>query len=389
MPFWLETQKIVSVFATAMLTDGFLQFASRADFSRLWLVSSWLFAGAAVIALRSFARYALKRKGLFFVPTLLIGGGATAHETRTALRAEPSLGLNIVAQVKNLKLAFAQEGHSWRKMCYAYGASHVSVALDGLELQECAPLIAQLSRESVPFAISPPFAQLPVLGMVPHYFLNHNVLFLTRTCPLERILPRMLKRLLDIVVSGAILLLASPFLLVIGLLVKLDGGKALFGHKRIGRHNSTFSCLKFRSMVTNSQEVLERYLADHPEARAEWQETQKLQNDPRITRIGRFLRKSSLDELPQLFNVLKGDMSLVGPRPIVTAEIAKYDVDIAHYYKVRPGITGLWQASGRNDVSYAERVRMDSWYVRNWSLWHDIVIIFKTVPALLNRSGAY
>jgi lipopolysaccharide/colanic/teichoic acid biosynthesis glycosyltransferase len=150
-----------------------------------------------------------------------------------------------------------------------------------------------------------------------------------------------------------------------------------------------FKCLKFRSMIHNSQAVLERHLAESEQARAEWAADHKLKNDPRVTRFGAFLRSSSLDELPQLINVLKGEMSLVGPRPIVQGEVPKYDRDIAHYYRVSPGITGLWQVSGRNDVTYDQRVQMDSWYVRNWSLWHDIAIMCKTIPALLKRSGAY
>ena len=132
-----------------------------------------------------------------------------------------------------------------------------------------------------------------------------------------------------------------------------------------------------------------RQCCEHAEARKEWEQDHKLKNDPRITRLGSFLRNSSLDELPQLINVLRGEMSLVGPRPIVAAEVSKYEHDIAHYYRVSPGITGLWQVSGRNDVSYEQRVQMDSWYVRNWSLWHDIAILCKTLPALLKRSGAY
>ncbi|MFZ4542142.1 MAG: sugar transferase, partial [Rickettsiales bacterium] len=141
--------------------------------------------------------------------------------------------------------------------------------------------------------------------------------------------------------------------------------------------------------IHNSQAVLERHLADNPEARVEWEADHKLKNDPRVTRFGRFLRKSSLDELPQLINVLKGEMSLVGPRPIVTAEVVKYRGAIADYYAVSPGITGLWQISGRNDVSYDQRVKLDSAYVRNWSLGRDIAIMFKTLPAMFQRSGAY
>lgn len=162
-----------------------------------------------------------------------------------------------------------------------------------------------------------------------------------------------------------------------------------FGHNRLGRNGKIFPCLKFRSMVMGGDKILQEYLENNPEAAEEWKATQKLVNDPRVTRIGKFLRSTSIDELPQLINVLRGDMSLVGPRPIVRDEIAHYSHDIDYYYRVRPGVTGLWQVSGRSDTTYAQRVQLDSWYVRNWSFWHDIVIILKTFPAVLKGSGAY
>jgi undecaprenyl-phosphate galactose phosphotransferase len=224
---------------------------------------------------------------------------------------------------------------------------------------------------------------------VPQHFFNHDVLLMTCCNKLEQSVSRVMKRSFDVAVSGTMLLLASPIMLAIGLLVRSDGGPALYGHPRIGQKGKVFSCLKFRSMVTDGDAALREYLAATPDAQAEWEATRKLKFDPRITRIGRFLRKSSLDELPQLFNVLRGDMSLVGPRPIVKEEVVNYEKDISHYYNVRPGITGLWQVSGRNDVTYAQRVKMDSWYVRNWSLWQDIAILFKTFPAVFKRDGAY
>jgi undecaprenyl-phosphate galactose phosphotransferase len=142
-------------------------------------------------------------------------------------------------------------------------------------------------------------------------------------------------------------------------------------------------------MVTNSAEALQHVLATDREAAAEWAATQKLRHDPRVTRVGRLLRKTSLDELPQLFNVLRLDMSLVGPRPIVTKEVDRYGDDIAFYYETRPGITGLWQVSGRNTTSYSHRVQLDTWYVKNWTIWHDVAILAKTIPAVLQRRGAY
>jgi undecaprenyl-phosphate galactose phosphotransferase len=142
-------------------------------------------------------------------------------------------------------------------------------------------------------------------------------------------------------------------------------------------------------MVVDADRVLRRVLATDPEAAKEWASTQKLRDDPRVTPIGGFLRRSSLDELPQLFNVLRGEMSLVGPRPIVHAEVAKYGTDIEHYYAAKPGITGLWQVSGRSEMSYVRRVQLDAWYVRNWTLWHDIAILFKTIPAVFLQRGAH
>jgi undecaprenyl-phosphate galactose phosphotransferase len=150
-----------------------------------------------------------------------------------------------------------------------------------------------------------------------------------------------------------------------------------------------FGCLKFRTMVPDADGVLRRLLEDDPRARAEWESDFKLKDDPRITPIGAFLRRTSLDELPQLWNVLKGEMSLVGPRPIIEEELERYGDQVGYYLETRPGITGLWQISGRNDTGYEDRVALDSWYVRNWSLWYDLVILVKTINVVLQHKGAY
>ena len=205
----------------------------------------------------------------------------------------------------------------------------------------------------------------------------------------EPYFPHLTKRLFDIFGASIVLLIATPLMIILAAYIWCGGGAIIYRHERVGKYGRNFYCLKFSSMIPNNKEVLAKHLAENPAAKAEWDATHKLKNDPRITPFGYFLRASSLDELPQLFNVLRGEMSLVGPRPIVRDEVAKYRHAIAHYYRVNPGITGLWQVSGRNNVSYAERVKMDSWYVRNWSLWHDIAILFKTFPAMLKRSGAY
>jgi Undecaprenyl-phosphate galactose phosphotransferase WbaP len=199
-----------------------------------------------------------------------------------------------------------------------------------------------------------------------------------------------LKRAIDLAaaVSGGLILL--PFLIGIAVWIRLESpGPVFFAHRRLGVGGRHFTMLKFRTMATDADQVLQSCLDRDPELRREWEKDHKLRRDPRVTWIGRWLRRTSLDELPQLWNVLKGEMSLVGPRPIVDEEIAKYGAAYAAYVRVRPGMTGLWQVSGRNDTSYAHRVDIDSYYICNWSIWMDIWVLAKTPFAVLGGAGAY
>lgn len=197
------------------------------------------------------------------------------------------------------------------------------------------------------------------------------------------------KRAFDVMAASAMLLFAVPAMFFIAIIMfSTDRGPILFSHERIGQNGKRFKCLKFRSMVVNSQEALRRHLELFPQARAEWEATQKLRDDPRITPLGRFLRVTSLDELPQLINVIRGEMSLVGPRPIVQDEVVRYADQIEHYSAVRPGITGLWQVSGRSDCDYDQRVQLDTLYVRQWSFTGDLVILIKTIKVVILRTGS-
>jgi exopolysaccharide production protein ExoY len=198
-----------------------------------------------------------------------------------------------------------------------------------------------------------------------------------------------LKRAFDILTSVALLLLLMPIMLLIGLLIfVMDGGPPIYRHSRIGRNCETFSCLKFRSMRVNADAEMQKLLERDPKFGSEWQNGFKLQRDPRVTRLGKLLRDTSLDELPQLFNVLRGDMSLVGPRPIVMAEMPRYGRYIAHYLSVRPGLTGLWQISGRSTTTYRRRVAADVLYVRLRSFSLDLRILVNTIPAVLTGKGS-
>ena len=195
------------------------------------------------------------------------------------------------------------------------------------------------------------------------------------------------KRIVDLAFVLCLLPVAVPVIAILALLVSRDGAKPFFGHRRVGHNGKTFYCWKVRSMVADAETRLAAHLAADPAAKAEWEATFKLDNDPRITRLGHFIRKTSLDELPQLWNILKGEMSVVGPRPVTAEELTRYGSDAVYYKAMRPGLTGLWQVSGRNTVSYDERVEMDVTYSQSFGFWQDLRIILLTAKAVLSRTG--
>jgi Undecaprenyl-phosphate galactose phosphotransferase WbaP len=202
--------------------------------------------------------------------------------------------------------------------------------------------------------------------------------------------PQLIKRSFDIVIAGSVALVSLPVVVLVYLAVKLTSpGPAFYSQKRIGQNEVPFQLWKFRSMVVDSEEQLKRHLEENPELRAEWERDHKLKRDPRVTAVGRILRKTSLDELPQFWNVLCGDMSLVGPRPIVESEIEKYGRVYRQYRRVVPGVTGMWQISGRNNTTYEMRTRLDDYYVRNWSVYLDIYILARTLKTIFLSEGAY
>jgi len=199
-----------------------------------------------------------------------------------------------------------------------------------------------------------------------------------------------IKRIMDIgLVLCALPVIALLFILL-AVLIRLDTpGPVIYTQKRVGKEGKEFTIWKFRTMVINAEQALNKYLDKHPRLQMEWNENQKIRNDPRVTAVGKILRRTSLDELPQFLNILRGDMSLVGPRPIVQEEIQYYSDKYHLISKVKPGLTGLWQISGRNDLNYEERVNLDEYYVRNWSVWMDIYIIASTFKAVATGKGAY
>jgi len=349
---------------------------------------------------RAATKRALRAIGLWGRPVVILGSGPSVANIARTLDHRSLDGLRPVAVFAD-RAPGADEQEATVGMVPVIGPisaantfarregiHHAIVAMDP---HSDPPHLPKLDPAEDAFTIVqyvPDLPGLPVLGVRASPL--DNLLALEVRNELASPVNRFAKRLLDIVAAVLGGLAISPVLLVLGLAVVLDSrGPVFFGHTRIGRNGRKIRVWKFRTMVRDAQEALERHLQENPELRAEWEATHKLKNDPRVTRVGRFLRRFSLDELPQLWNVLEGEMSLVGPRPIVDEEVPKYADAFDLYTMVRPGMTGYWQISGRSDTDYDHRVELDSFYVRNWSVWLDIVVLIKTVSAVLKRDGAY
>jgi Undecaprenyl-phosphate galactose phosphotransferase WbaP len=345
---------------------------------------------------RHFAKRGMKKIGLWGKPVAVVGAGETGTQLVRTLKKEWGLGFKPVG-VFDFRLA--PRGGVLEEV--PYGGS-VNDALDLVRERGVDTIIfamPQIRRKYVAeFAdkASKHFRHvlvIPNLGGAIASAVTSRDLAHTFGLEIKHNLlnpwAQRAKRALDLLGALAGGLLISPLLLILAALIKLDSpGPVVYKQMRLGTDGNHFCCWKFRSMRTDAAEVLTELLKNNPDLRAEWEREHKLHDDPRITRVGRFLRKTSLDELPQLWNVLRGQMSLVGPRPIVDAEVTRYRKAYELYRRVRPGMSGLWQVSGRSETSYKERVEMDTYYVRNWSVWLDFVILARTVGAVLFSRGA-
>jgi len=345
---------------------------------------------------RSALRRLLANWNWWGFPTLVCGNDATVVQVYDWLASNRRLGLKPVGVIADRHELELDGDESWyagpwsttREVAEARGAYWAVV----VPPEGAATIMSDAIAEHL--TTLPHIHILCELTGLPDHWARHQQIDGLTGIHLQQNLmlplPRLTKRCVDLAAAlvGGLLLL--PLLFYIAIAVKLSSrGPVIYGHDRIGKDGRHFKAWKFRSMFENASQVMEQHLDEHPELQEEWQRDHKLRYDPRITRIGRFIRKTSLDELPQLWNVLRGDMSLVGPRPIVTAEIAKYGPYYELYTMVTPGITGLWQVSGRNNTTYEERVQLDAYYVRNWSLWMDLYLLLRTIRIVLFAEGAY
>lgn len=382
LPFWDSTRNLVYGCVFALLIEGFILYAYKSDVSRLLTFATWLIAPLIAMLARTVEMRISRGRGFGLASVLVVGRGASAANAARLISSDPHLGLVVIDQldpssiddIPNLLLEYPD-------------LDYVLVAMSGSDELEN-QLIQQLRTNGIDLIVVPVSNGLAA-GMEVRYLLGEESILLIDKMEVVPRLNRMAKRLFDIVISSMLLAIAAIPMLVVAWAVRRDGGPATFSHERIGLDGNSFKCLKFRSMAVNADEILQTYLSSSEENRRAWEKSRKLKDDPRVTRLGRFIRKTTIDELPQLVNVLRGEMSLVGPRPVTQGELDYYGDTVSFYVSVRPGLTGLWQVSGRSDLSYEQRVRLDTWYVRNWTPWHDIAILLKTVPAVLFRKGAY
>lgn len=413
IPWWSQVQYLTRIVFFSLIVHGFLSFALKLNEPRSFIIFCWFFVLTLMIVLRITLFKLAVFLSLWKVPTVIISEGSTSEDLLYAFHSDLSTGYvvrkifirspedtvdldiaSLSGQQKQVKICYGQEDH------VHYISTHPDnffvISLDTFRDTSREEIIRALNDSNAPYAIVPTLSRANLYQMEPKYFFGHDVVMLhiknSDSDVLRIFIAQATKRSLDIMISGIALLFIAPIIGVLAACLKIEGqgGSVFYGGRRIGKNNQFFNCWKLRSMEPNSDHLLNNYLDANPDVKADWEKYRKLPQDPRVTtRTARFLRKASLDELPQIWNIFVGDMSLVGPRPILEDEVSYFEEEtLKEYLSIRPGLTGLWQVSGRNKTSFKRRIYWDSWYVRNWSLWGDIVILIKTPIVLLTRRGA-
>jgi undecaprenyl-phosphate galactose phosphotransferase len=402
-PFWdFIRQSLRAVIIACLIELFLLAYLSNALIDRRSVFFTWVLLAVLMPTTRILAKRVLIGTSLSLRPVLIVGTGRNACSAYRALEENKFLGYQVIGfasrdaasspdsrtlNIGDKRFHVHILGEAVSSRLQELGRPTVAVALESLASEE--ELVRALGSASRSVIVFPDIRGLPLGGMEVSHFFSHDLLMFRLRNNLGRRGMRLMKQVFDLLLAVIFIVGLSWFFLLIAILIGRSGRPVIYGHDRVGQNGVIFRCYKFRTMVPDAEERLRELLERDPDAAAEWAQDFKLKDDPRITRIGHFLRTTSLDELPQLFNVLKGEMSLVGPRPVVPDELKRYGDYASYYLQCKPGITGVWQVSGRNDTTYEDRVNMDAWYARNWSLWYDLVILLKTVAVVFGRHGAY
>lgn len=400
-PFWAGVKGTTAGVAIAGLGDLAIALPMT-PIAELQALFCWIFVVVGIPAARQCARAMLSSGRMWKIPAAIIGRGPAVSDLCAVLDDSLALGFDVRWVVWDSRNEPAEAGlrevlripltepERIAATLVAAGCHEVIIAGAGLASSDAFRLVRGLQESGISVAFLPAMNMLPPRGANASCLTGYNLLVPCRTIGGQSILSQIAKRIFDIVVSACMLVVLSPLFLVIAAAIKqADSGPVTYAHTRVGRNGMPFPCLKFRTMVTDAESRLAGWQISNPELHEKYMQSRKLKDDPRITPIGTSLRRTSLDELPQLVNVLRGQMSLVGPRPAMAQELDQYFGPVANLYlRMRPGLTGLWQISGRSETGFNQRVLLDEWYVLNWSLWGDIVILIQTVGAVLSGRGA-
>lgn len=400
MPFWSEQAETLKGVILMALVNLALIALTRNDYSRTLWLSGWFLLILTIPFTRSFFRYLLSKAEVWQTPTWIIGGGLNASEAKLAMESEWQMGFTIKGQIDldaqpadvNQRM---EKFKSWLKNVSTTedvrGFSYVIALEDGNSsiIQAIVQALTIFGARHV--YVIPDIRGIPLYGADINYFFSHEVLLLRLKNNLESSASKFIKRGFDVGIAILLAIPATLLLAAVGLLTILeDGLPVLYSQQRLGRSSKSFKMYKLRSMRNDADLILKCWKNNNS---SEWQDycanNNKLKDDPRLLRTGRWIRKFSIDELPQIYNVIRGDMSLVGPRPILASEADQYGENIVLYSSTRPALTGLWQVSGRSDCTFEQRSNLDAWYIRNWSIGFDIVILLRTFSVVLFRKGAY
>lgn len=407
LPLWQDAEYLfkISTYVTGLIVAVTYFAGDSGNVSRIFILLTWIFS----FIFLALARYGTKRVlticGAWQKPVVIVGAGKTAALLAKTFEDEPTMGYDIVGLIEDeiserpLMTRYPHIGRfaDMEDAIVSSGVEDVIIATPGIEREEMIGLFHRVYPLVRNIHIVPNLLGMPISNIEINPLFNSKTILLKVNNNLMMYRNRLFKRCFDIVAGSIALIIVSPLLVIASLLIYLESpGPVLLTQLRPGKNGEMFGCFKFRSMVANAEGRLKELLLSDSEILKEWEEHGKLKNDPRITKVGQFIRRTSIDELPQLLNVLLGNMSLVGPRPMLIEQMKQKKLQqerhgnyICSIERVVPGITGLWQVSGRSDITFEARMQLESWYVHNWSIWLDMVILLKTIRVVVSRAGAY
>lgn len=399
---WDETKNLIKACTLAVLVIFALFTVSKmgALVSRLVLIELWVISMVLFPIVRFYGKRVLYRIGLWKEKVLILGAGETGYLVQKGLERETNLGYEVIgfldddpAKIGTMvggKKVFGKIRH-FTKFVHELKIENIIIAMPSMPLDSHTQLISTVQKYVQHTLLVPELKGVSLTNSELSHLFNEELFLIDIKNNLKNPINRFIKRGFDIMLSILLVPVLLPTIFMLSILLKIDSpGPVFFLQDRFGKDGKLFKVIKFRSMYIDNKKILEKHLAEHPEVAEEWEKYMKIRgNDPRVTRLGGFLRKTSLDELPQLFNVIKGEMSFIGPRPFLLKERAYLDDCYDEVTMVHSGITGLWQVSGRSDIAFSDRLKLDLWYIKNWSLWLDIIILVKTISVVLKGKGAY